>query len=295
MKKLFEPVYIEQGSLFWDHRIRIEDHFRGYYHWHQICEFVLVHEGQGTVVVNQQAFEIRKGMFFFFQPFQLHQVYAEVSPEHPYVRSIFYADPLLIERLLRGFPNRHSRFQALWQSSNRAHAWDLGESAKVMEGVFDQYDEARRSGKGENLEELSLLFLQMLSRLPEHGYGGVSEKEKQEHTNVRRLRYSEIVMRWIEEHYHERVNMDRLAKELHLSNNYISRVFREETGGSITDYVTARRMKQACRLLETTDYGVERIAREVGFENDSYFIQLFKREVGSTPLKYRNARLQEIR
>lgn len=290
MKKLFEPVYMDHGSLFWDPRVRIQDHFKGYYHWHQVCEFMLVHEGKGTVVLNQQAFDIRRGMFFFFQPYQLHQVYAEVSPDCPYVRSIFYADPLLMERQLRGFPNRLARFQGLRQSTNRAHAWDLGDRTEAMEDVFDQYDEAFRLGRGEQLEELTVLFLQLLCRLPEPG--GLGGAEGHQHPERSKPRYSETIMRWIEDHFRERISMDRLAQELHLSNNHISRVFRRETGGSITDYLTARRIKEACRLLETTDYGVERIGCEVGFDNSSYFIQLFKREVGTTPLKYRTPRLR---
>ncbi|MFD2878690.1 helix-turn-helix domain-containing protein [Paenibacillus rhizoplanae] len=63
--------------------------------------------------------------------------------------------------------------------------------------------------------------------------------------------------------------------------------FHQETGGRLVDYLTARRLKQACRLLETTDLTVERIGRTVGFPNSSYFNQLFKRVLGLSPLQYR--------
>jgi YesN/AraC family two-component response regulator len=95
-------------------------------------------------------------------------------------------------------------------------------------------------------------------------------------------------MRWIEEHYREEISLETLAEETHLSKFYVSRIFREETGSSITDYLTARRIKQACRLLQTTDLSVEQIGIRVGYPNASYFIQLFKKVVGVTPLKYRN-------
>ncbi|XEC95740.1 helix-turn-helix domain-containing protein [Paenibacillus tarimensis] len=288
VKKLFEPVNFHNNLIFWDYCIRIEHHFKGYYHWHQCCEFMLVHEGQGAVVLNQNTFEIQRGMFFFFQPYQLHQVYAEVSPEVPYVRSIFYADPLLIERQLRAFPARYSRFRTLLQSPNRVGAFDLGAGIRDMERVFEQYEQAAKGGKGEDAEEITLLFLQMINLLPEpeagssgEAYGGVDRRTP---------RYSEIAMRWIEEHYHEEISLERLAEETHLSPNYLSRVFRQETGSSITDYMTARRIKQACRLLETTDRSVEQVGSDVGFANISYFIQLFKRVVGTTPLKYRRDR-----
>lgn len=317
MNSLFEPVYFEQNTLRWDYGIRIEHDFKGYHHWHQCCEFVYVHEGRGSVVVHQQTYEIRRGMLFFFQPYQLHQVYADVAPEHPYVRSIFYADPLRIASQLQAFPGRHARFLALWQGTQRAHAYDLGEEAWSMERALRQFDTAKRMGKGEDMEELILLLLQLVNLLPDvmayeqaEESGGQQEDRTGTGSGVRTgtvaeariagdagrwvrrpVRYSETVMRWIEEHYHEEIKLRQLAALTHLSPNYLCRVFRQETGGSITDYLTARRIKQACRLLETTDLAVERIGIEAGFPNGSYFIQLFKNVMGITPLKYRQSRL----
>jgi hypothetical protein len=51
-----------------------------------------------------------------------------------------------------------------------------------------------------------------------------------------------------------------MADDIHLSKSYASRIFQQETGSSITDYVTARRLKQAYLLLETTTLSVEEVA-----------------------------------
>ncbi|QTH43087.1 helix-turn-helix transcriptional regulator [Cohnella sp. LGH] len=58
------------------------------------------------------------------------------------------------------------------------------------------------------------------------------------------LRYSEQIMRWIEEHFAEAVSLERIAEEMHLSRFYVSRVFRAETGSSLSDYLAARRMRR---------------------------------------------------
>ncbi|RAV05692.1 hypothetical protein DQG13_03095 [Paenibacillus sp. YN15] len=157
-----------------------------------------------------------------------------------------------------------------------------------MEWVFDTYHHAHSTGKGEDVEELTLFFLQFLQHLPDAAFAGNSLANPSK--PLRGTRYSERVMSWIEAHYHEKISMDQLAEALHLSNNYISRIFREETGGSISDYITARRIKQACRLLETTDLSVGMIADAIGYDNPSYFIHLFRKVMGVTPLKYRSAR-----
>ncbi|MEK4296047.1 AraC family ligand binding domain-containing protein [Paenibacillus sp. FSL R5-0914] len=100
MKQLFEPVvFVEHKPLVWDYKIYTDDYYKGYYHWHQCCEIMFVHGGQGNVVVNQQMYDIRRGMLFFFQPYQLHRIYSEVSPACPFERSIFYIDPHVAENL----------------------------------------------------------------------------------------------------------------------------------------------------------------------------------------------------
>jgi AraC-like DNA-binding protein len=225
-------------------------------------------------------------MLFFFQPFQLHHVYAEVSPECPYVRTIFYADPVMIEGLLQAYPARYALFDMMWKGRYEQPAFDLSTQTEVMEWICKSYNEAREKGRGEDPEEIALLLLQLLSCI--RAAQGSGSGPAAEAIERRVPRYSETVMRWIEEHYREEISLETLAEETHLSKFYVSRIFREETGSSITDYLTARRIKQACRLLQTTDLSVEQIGIRVGYPNASYFIQLFKKVVGVTPLKYRN-------
>ncbi|RTE01977.1 AraC family transcriptional regulator [Paenibacillus whitsoniae] len=290
MKRLFESVNFDRRVIFWDYLIRIENNFKGYYHWHQCCEILFVHEGRGRVVVNRQTYDIRRGMLFFFQPFQLHQVYADVSPATPYCRTIFYVDPLIMDKLLRPFPNRHTLFTSLWQGKDFAQVYDLLHQADIMEWIFTTYNQTFQSGIGEDDEELTFLFFQLMSCLLSKGRGE-TDLHPMEPLDTRTQRYSEFMMQWIEEHFHEEINLDILAGHMHLSSSYISKLFIQETGSSITDYVTARRIKQACRLLDTTTLSVEQIGENIGYPNSSYFIQVFKKEVGMTPLQFRKQKV----
>ncbi|MBP2115474.1 AraC family transcriptional regulator [Paenibacillus silagei] len=286
MKQLFEPVlFANRQSLIWDYRIYTDDHYKGYYHWHQCCEIMFVHGGQGSIVVNQQMYDIRPGMLFFFQPYQLHRIYSEVSPACPFVRTIFYLDPHMAENLLQGFSKRKALFSALWQGDNPYCGFDLRDRIETIEWFCQNYNELRMKSSEEDPEDITMLLLQLLSCL---GTGGQSLIPTGERRN---LRYSEQIMNWIEAHYQEEVNLDQLAEETHLSKSYVSRIFHQETGGRLVDYLTARRLKQACRLLGTTDMPVEQIGIAVGFPNASYFNQLFKRVLGTTPLKYRKGNL----
>nr|WP_255570503.1 AraC family transcriptional regulator [Cohnella sp. CFH 77786] len=278
---LFDPVKFEGRPLAWTHLARTTDRFPGYYHWHQCSEMLFVHEGKGSVIVNQRTYEIRRGMLYLFQPYQLHKVYAEVSPETPYVRSILHFDAAMLSEELRLFPARHGRFRELLDGQSVQQAFDLEGEGDFLEHTLDQFVRGMGQGGGEGRrEEAALLLLKLLDFMrPADGHTPVPPRPS---------RYSETIMQWLESHYREDVTLERIAEQTHLSKFYLSRVFRQETGSSLTDYLTARRIKQACRLLQTTSLPVDRIGAEVGMPNVSYFIQVFKKVVGTTPLKYRN-------
>ncbi len=290
MRYLFHRVSFDGQSLLWSYKHRTDSGFTDFYHWHQCCEILFVHEGQGHVTVNHQTFEMKRGMLFFFQPFQLHKVLTRAGDDHPYVRTVIYFDPVFLAEPLRPFPSRRDLFARLWQGKNDRPAFDMTHVLDHVERTFHMLDGSVASGKGaaagEADEEYALMLLQILNGMAYLRQDMAALKP--EGGGTRRFRYSEIIMQWIEGHYAENIGLDDVADALHLSKFYVSRIFRQENGSSITDYVTARRIKQACRLLQTTTLPVEQIGAEVGIPNASYFIRLFRKVIGTTPLKYRN-------
>ena len=78
-----------------------------------------------------------------------------------------------------------------------------------------------------------------------------------------------------------------VATAVNISPYYFSRLFRQSTGLSPHEYLTSRRIETAKQLLKKTDLPIVEISAEVGFNSQSHFITLFRRQVGTTPLKYR--------
>ena len=72
-----------------------------------------------------------------------------------------------------------------------------------------------------------------------------------------------------------------------MSENYLSRLFHNETGMSISDYILHKRLNMAKKLLIQTNMSISGIGETVGYETTAYFIRLFKRELGMTPKEYR--------
>lgn len=289
MNSLFEPIIFRSKPFAYGSTTRTTDRYPGYYHWHQCCEMLYVHEGTGSVIVDRKTYEMRPGRLFFFQPFQLHKVFASVSEETPYVRSIVFFDPQAFNQALQSFPSHHARFERLWRSQPSEGVIDLGQEKNYVEHLFGRYDKKHRvNPKAWDQEDMTLLLLQLLEAIA-YRNGNVDGNADNGVISYRPFSYSEQAMKWIEAHYAEDFRLDRLSDELHLSKFYLSRLFQRETGESLFEYLLARRMQQACRLLETTPHSVERIAETVGYPNVSSFIRIFKKRLGMTPHRYRVA------
>lgn len=79
----------------------------------------------------------------------------------------------------------------------------------------------------------------------------------------------------------------RLADALNLNADYINRVFKQETGETIKGYTIRKRMERAQQLLKDTDLPISEVAMQVGYDNFSHFIRMFRKATGYTPSQYK--------
>jgi two-component system response regulator YesN len=95
------------------------------------------------------------------------------------------------------------------------------------------------------------------------------------------------VKRFIEANLYGDLNREAIAGHVYLNPAYLSRLFRKETGMSLTDYIVERRMEKVKELLAKTNVKISDIALSVGYANFSHFSKQFKRSTGLTPQEYR--------
>ena len=86
---------------------------------------------------------------------------------------------------------------------------------------------------------------------------------------------------------HEDISLNRVAKEVNISANYLSAVFSQEMGTTFIEYLTAKRMEKARELLRSSDLRSGEVAVSVGYKDPHYFSFLFKKTQGCTPRDYR--------
>lgn len=106
--------------------------------------------------------------------------------------------------------------------------------------------------------------------------------------------YSPIVQKtiiFIESDLSAELSLQTLATAQKVSPGYLSAVFKKETGKTLTEYITRKRMKHAAHLLTTTHLQVQTIALHCGIMDVQYFSKLFKRYMGMSPGEYRQSHL----
>ncbi|CAM4331067.1 response regulator transcription factor [Paenibacillus tarimensis] len=105
-------------------------------------------------------------------------------------------------------------------------------------------------------------------------------QEKQDNVVQRAIRY-------IETHYHESCSLQSAAAYVHVTPNYLSNLFKKETGTGFTNYVNTYRVEKAKALLAGSRLRMTEIAGRTGFDNASYFTAVFKQLTGRSPSEYR--------
>ena len=92
-------------------------------------------------------------------------------------------------------------------------------------------------------------------------------------------------VRYIRDNLKERITLKDLAEECNLSEGYVSKLFQKETGMKAGEFITKEKLKFAKELV-LSGQKVSDISFELGFCNESHFIECFKKEFGTTPGKF---------
>lgn len=112
-----------------------------------------------------------------------------------------------------------------------------------------------------------------------------TRKGGQQHAGNRTFK---AICSYIDEHYREELSIPSLSRLFNVNGNYISQLFRKETGSTFTEYVTSRRIEYACEILRNTDLTISEVADKAGYSDYFYFSRIFKRNKGITPSAYRS-------
>lgn len=253
-------------------------------HWHDEMELVVIKKGQGYVSVDFDKHLVHSGDIIMICPGCLHAIEQDTSYKMEYENIIFkpellssgandlcmlqYMKPLLdgtlpVEHFLTP---AHEVFESL---SNCIRQIDLV--------CADQTT-------GWQLAVKSALFYFFFLLISERQKKTVSISH-----NPKSLEKMKTVLKYVEEHYTEKLTIDDMAKLTFYSKSHFMKFFKVHMGTGFTEYLNDYRLAMAARLLKSSDESILMIAEESGFDNLSYFNRIFKRKYGVSPGSYRKS------
>lgn len=157
--------------------------------------------------------------------------------------------------------------------------------------VYPQFWEFLRVCRnyGKNSQELAertvLLFHEILLKLSANMLSARPQAGGREKSTVSEAALK--IKEYIDAHIYEKIAVSDLAQIASLSASQLTRVFRSAYGQSPYDYVLARKIDTACRLLLNTGMSVKEVAYRLNFVDEHYFSNVFCKRMGMPPGRYR--------
>ncbi|MFD1956454.1 helix-turn-helix domain-containing protein [Paenibacillus thailandensis] len=226
---------------------------------------ILVTEGKVSYLINNEHYVGERGDFIFIPRSSRRTGDNHPSGPHQKHTVLFQYDdtaaasiPFLLDRKVIRFKLRNFQY--------------------VLRRFQRLYEELRNGGtyRGLICQGILLELVAVLAR----------ELEKPEVAPMK-MKYAQIVKRYLIEHYREPIEIEQLARLIHRSPNYTISVFSEVFGHSPIKYVHQLRVMEACNLLLHSDMTIANISEYLGYYDASYFFRVFKKYTSMSPTDFK--------
>ncbi|ULL14924.1 AraC family transcriptional regulator [Paenibacillus sp. H1-7] len=257
-----------------------------HFHAHDGLEILYIHEGDGKYIINDRIHQVRPHTLIVIKPFQMHYIHMNVPPD--YTRTVFKVKASLIEQYASIFPVLSSFLSQIVENKMSRQLFYLNdEQAAHLEYGFKDLHESLSSGlEIMNRESVILFFYHFFSYFQRMIYTEEVLTSDPISLGSTQAQHINNILKWINHHYKSPFKIEDIAQELHFSPNYLSALFKEQLGKTITEYTMDKRLEEAKSMLYKQDVSIRQISAETGFRSPSYFISMFKKKYGVTPHQY---------
>ncbi|MBQ8994942.1 MAG: helix-turn-helix domain-containing protein [Oscillospiraceae bacterium] len=252
-------------------------------HTHNYVEFIYMVQGTTTHYIDDEEIRLEEGDLLFLNQHATQEILPagkdDIAVNFMILPQFFDEAFRMIgaeDNALRDFIISCLTDDDLASNYLYFHAKDIVPVQNLLENLIWNLLEEEPNRRSLNQVTMGLLFLSLINH---------SEEIRISNRSFDR-QVTMSVLREIETDY-PNATLSRLSEELHIDLYTLSRILKKETGKTFKKLLEEKRLNQACFLLTNTKLTVDEIARNIGYENLSFFYRLFQRAFGITPRAYR--------
>lgn len=293
-KEIDQSIFLNNHSTTVDYRKIIHDNSEIYVrkharfaaypaHKHNYLELIYVYAGHMIHHIDDSLIEIKEGEMLFLNQNIMHSI--DFCDENDIIFN-FIIEPEFMEFLSRMVDKSNSVFNFIFDSlysyENNGeylllHFADNNLVKNYVESIITNIYQPKLYNQIE-LKFLVGLLLSEIMNYPEH--------IESYHNNSKERLIMSSVYKYIETSYQEG-SLSKLSDSLHLPDYTISKIVKKQTGKTFKQLLKKKRLDVAAHLLKTTKLPVCDVLVEAGYENMTYFYDIFKEAFYMTPYQYR--------
>lgn len=126
-----------------------------------------------------------------------------------------------------------------------------------------------------------------MKQIYEYGNAAFTKEIQSVQTQKSPNPYINAIKNYIAQNIYKKIRLEEIASNVNLSPNYLSNIFKQETGKTISHYILEEKINRACNLLKYSDSSISAIAEYIQVTPQNYFTKIFREITGTTPAKYR--------
>jgi AraC-like DNA-binding protein/quercetin dioxygenase-like cupin family protein len=257
-------------------------------HKHSEFEFHFIPKGKGRVVIGDNAYDLREGLFYLTGPDVVHEQHFDKNdPMHE----------LCLHCAIEPLGADHNEAAGGWDDAlEEREAEECIRLLQTMPPVpeLDRYQamgcfldayralEEQSVGFYTSMKQSIIQILLRAARVHAAPKSGVPIPQRD--MNDHRFR---LAAQFIEDNESRPITLEDVAERVHVSPRQLQRIFRSEGRTTFRDWVEHVRLQRICAELLQTDRPIEEIALDHGYANPNYLYPVFKHKFGITPTAYR--------
>lgn len=246
-----------------------EDCEPGHFYGPALRKSYMIHhivKGKGIFKLHEKTYHLSKGDAFLIRPGET--VYYEADHENPWSYEWIGMHGAKIDSYLQRTSfayhpiihySKNDRFSLIYAKMEHAYSSNASARDLLMNSVL--------------YELLHFLVIHFPNKRIEKSH--------------RTEEYVDQVIHYCLQNLDKKIKVTDISDYLGLNRSYLTRLFKQQVGSSLKDYILFIKMEEAKKMLKETSLSIQVIARSVGFDNPLYFSRIFHQKEGQTARKYR--------